>query len=175
MQLELIDDPPEEHPDLADGFGHWLAGFIDGEGCFAICRRQRKGYASYGVFMKLTLRDDDAAILHEIVAATGIGSLFIPSQKRYQHNRNQKPQLGWMVASKADCRTLVAILDRYPLRAKKARDYAIWRDAVEFWASQSWYVGGRRGPQDWSPLERLAAELQDVRRWREPEAVIHGT
>ena len=36
----------------------------------------------------------------------------------------------WYVTSKRDLARLVAYFDQFPLRAKKARDYVLWREAV---------------------------------------------
>lgn len=40
------------------------------------------------------------------------------------------PQAIFSCYSKSDCLKLVALFDQHPLRAKKARDYAVWREAV---------------------------------------------
>lgn len=39
--------------------------------------------------------------------------------------------------SKPWCRQLVSIFDAHPLRAKKARDYSVWREAVKVWTEES--------------------------------------
>jgi hypothetical protein len=88
------------------------------------------------------LRADDAPILHEIRARTGVGILV-------HSGRNSIQQEQWRleVNRKADGVRLVEIFDDFPLRAKKARDFAIWREAVSVWSS---VVNGRcasRGAQ----------------------------
>lgn len=105
-----------------DGFGHWFAGFVDGEGCFSL---QRVPQGQVAPRFVVTLRDDDRPILEAIAARTGIGTLR-PLPARLTFN----PQATWAVASKRDHMTLVSIFDRFPLRAKKAQDYEIWRRAV---------------------------------------------
>jgi hypothetical protein len=77
-------------PELDDAFGHWLAGFADGEGCFSIIRT--------------------------------VGQL-------------------------------AEFFTRYPLRAKKRTDFAIWRQAVELWIQR------RRRNGDWDAIGLLATEL----------------
>src|SRR4051812_25416446 len=59
----------------ADGFGHWLAGFIDGEGCFRLhtLYDSRYAYTYYACYFALDLRDDDTAVLEECVKRTGLG------------------------------------------------------------------------------------------------------
>jgi hypothetical protein len=136
-----------------DSFGHWLAGFIDGEGCFLISGK-REGRLACAACVKL--RGDDRPILDEIVERTGIGSV------RHQPNTQRThPQYAWLVNNKADCLALVALLDRFPLRAKKARDYAIWREGVLDWTR----VDRRRGRSDWSRMSALKAALEAGRKF----------
>lgn len=40
------------------------------------------------------------------------------------------------LSSKEECENLVALLDAYPMRAKKRRDYEVWREAVLYWTSR---------------------------------------
>lgn len=117
------------HVDLVeDAFGHWLAGFIDGEGCFFF--HKKKGQFSPPQF-QLKLRDDDREILDECVRRTSLGRV-IPVLRRGA----SKPQSKWLITKRADCVALVRLLDRCPLRAKKRRDFAIWREAVALWNTQ---------------------------------------
>jgi hypothetical protein len=52
------------------------------------------------------------------------------------------------------------VLDRYPLRAKKRRDYAIWREAVLEWATVPF------GRQDWAKMAALRTALSASRPQR---------
>jgi hypothetical protein len=141
-----------------DGFFHWLAGFIDGEGCFRIQKEKRGGY--YACQFSLKLRDDDRAILNECVCRTGAGIVH-----RMAAYRTSKPGVRWAIQSRADCWKLATILDRYPLRAKKAHEYAIWRQALETWTTMQ--RGNRwHGPRDWSPMIAFKAQLEAWRVYR---------
>ena len=119
----------EDHPNAPrtppGRFLTWLAGFIDGEGCFAIQHRPDGGYATT---FRLCLRDDDEAILREIAARIGIGGIY-----NIGVSGNSNPQAAWQLSSKGDCLTLVGILDEHPLRSRKAQDYMTWRAAVLEW------------------------------------------
>lgn len=122
---------------IDDGFGNWLAGFIDGEGSFYI--KEQRGnhwYCGFG----LEVRNDDNDIVKEIYRRTGIGTLSL----REPRNGNGA-QISWKVQSVSDCLTFAGLLDTYPLRAKKARDYLVWREALDDQAAQR-VRRGRKGP-----------------------------
>jgi hypothetical protein len=139
-------------------FGHWLAGFIDGEGCFRVHKEKRGAY--YACHFTLKVRDDDTPILEEVVLRTGIGHL-----KADIVRGTSKPAMVWVVQSKAETLKLVAFLDQFPLRAKKSRDYAIWREAVAFWNVQE--KGNRwHGPRDWSQMIAYKEAIENARAYR---------
>jgi hypothetical protein len=140
---------------IDDAFGHWLAGFIDGEGCFMIVP-QRSG--SFSCEFVLGVRLDDERIIREIHERTGLGNVNLNAERR---NPRWGPRIHWMVRSKAECAALVRLLDQYSLRAKKAADYAIWREAVSEWTK----YGRGRPHRDKSRMEALYAALTSLRRY----------
>ena len=104
-------------------FGNWLAGFIDGEGCFGMDANQDgRLYCNFNILVRL----DDAQIIREIHERLGIGTVYTRRQRSIQG----KPQIVWKVRKLTDCQKLATVLDEYPLRAKKRRDYEIWRMAL---------------------------------------------
>lgn len=119
---------------LDDGFGYWLAGLIDGEGCFGIYASNRnKGHDDYRLTFSLTLRDDDEPMLQEIHRRLEFGGFTRERRQRAASRAWQwksNPTVTWGVWNRAGHLALVEVLDRYPLRSKKARDYAIWREAL---------------------------------------------
>lgn len=120
-------DVPIEY--LPSAFGNWLAGFIDGEGCFLICQRRED---SFHCRFTLSLRDDDWAIIKEIQERTHLGTYrryHAPSMKAV----GKPGRVTWSIQNKMDCGHLVKLLEANPLRAKKARDYFIWSEAVWEW------------------------------------------
>jgi hypothetical protein len=141
-----------------DAFGHWFAGFADGEGSFDI--HSVASGAAYICRFIIGLRSDDRAVLDEIAARTGLGSIYaVPPRESQWHSA--RAQVTWTVARKAEVLRLVAIFDRYPLRAKKARDFATWRLAVFAWQE----VKARRPGYDWSRMAQLKQELEAGRRY----------
>lgn len=139
-------------------FSNWLAGFIDGEGCFIVSLNSSRRGQNYACLFKLALRDDDAPILDEIVLATGVGSVL-----RGRATGGGNPKATWTITSKAGCVALMEILDEHPLRAKKRRDYEIWREAVLWWVASG---NGTRG-RDWTPMADARDELRRVRTYQE--------
>ncbi len=143
-----------------DAFGYHLAGLIDGEGCFRI--HSQKGGTYYAPSFSLKLRDDDGPILREIVDRTGIGRVAADRSR----SGNSHPCAVWRVQSRAETEALAALLDRYPLRTRKARDYAVWRRAIDVRAAMT--RGNRwHGPRDWSPLIEIKRELERARAYPE--------
>lgn len=148
----------QEYAEFDNGFGHWLAGFIAGEGSFNITKMCReKGLICR---MIVQVRDDDAPIIEEMQKRTGLGYLFW----RKDRPNGSKPAITWNVSKKADTIALVAILDRFPIRSRKADDYAIWREAVLEWAKA---VSGTKF--DWTRMNELRESLKDVRVYIEPD------
>lgn len=151
----------EQRVDAA--FGHWLAGFIDGEGCFRIQRGlANRRFPYYACSFSLKQRDDDRALIADIVERTGIGTL----REDRHRSGNSKPCVLWVADSKAHTEALAELLDRYPLRSRKLRDYLIWREAVEY---RKQHVRGNRwhGPQDWHPMEIFRVRIVEARTYRE--------
>jgi hypothetical protein len=111
-------------------FGNWLAGFIDGEGCFTMSDKTaiRKGakYHYCTPIFTLCVRLDDAQIVREIHAALGVGKVYV-SGKAYGPTQ---PSIRLHIQGVGPCARLVEVLTEFPLRAKKARDFEIWRMAV---------------------------------------------
>lgn len=146
----------------ADGFGHWLAGFMDGEGCFYLTKSTT---GSHRCQVRIKLRADDRPILDECVRRTGCGYV-VGVKSKYG------PQVEWMVVRKADTARMVDIFRAFVLRAKKRRDFEIWSEAVAVMASVRHITDGaslRRGGGSLRhpaqiQLAILRKQLQDVRR-----------
>jgi hypothetical protein len=140
---------------LDDAFGHWLAGFIDGEGCFTIMHPRAAEPQLYTRF-QLRLRADDRAVLDGIRERVGVGTIYEyePTARALAVHPGSKASILWVVCTSAGCARLVELLDRFPLRAKKAHDYAIWREAVS-----------ARSRRDWPLMDELKAQLESSRRF----------
>jgi hypothetical protein len=154
-----------KYDDLAeDGFGHWLAGFADGEGCFYLrIGHSRGGVVQNNFDMRFSLsqRADDEAILQSIVERTGIGRLY-----RVRPS-NSRPIVRWEVHKQVDLCALIEIFDRFPLRARKRNDFAVWREAVLAYVALQRKSGAGAGGFDPSPFARAVVDLKEARTFKE--------
>jgi hypothetical protein len=126
----------------AQGFsefdGHALAGLLDAEGSFVI--NANNSGRNWVCAMTLALRLDDGDVLTDLCRSSGLGHVV-----RTAARRNSRPQACWRIASKRECLELARMLRRFPLRARKRRDFEIWWEAVERWAAST-YDTRRDGP-----------------------------
>jgi hypothetical protein len=106
----------EEHD-----FYNWLAGFIDGEGYFGIIKNR----TSWRIEFVIKIRMDDKDIIHEIHNRLGIGKVY-----KVLKVKKGSPQIKFVITSTKEARVLVNILTEHPLRAKKKKDFEIWKKAV---------------------------------------------
>ena len=113
---------------ISEAEGHFVAGFIEGEGHFGIA--EANGGQSFRCLMSLRVRDDDTPLLEWLRATTGLGALH-PVPARATSN----PQVQWLVRTQADCGSLVELLERFEMRGRKTREFEIWRRAVSLWRS----------------------------------------
>lgn len=110
----------------------WFSGLAAGEGSFLIRSSRFQRWSRVLPEFHLCLRADDSAVLADLRRVFG-GKLRWRDEKR----GNGNPVCAWWVYSKAELLGLVDYFDKFPLRAKKARDYAIWREAVLVYSRHS--------------------------------------
>lgn len=130
--LALTDLRPD---DVAEG--SWLAGLVDGEGCFHLrttrVRTVRGYHRRYRVLtfaFVIALRADDRATLERARTLLGVGHI---GQNRRGHgpatSSNAKPLAALVVQARNDLARIVGVFRTYPLRSKKARDFDLWAAA----------------------------------------------
>jgi len=112
-------------------FGNWLSGFTDGEACFylGVCYNKKLlGHKPIPMaFFAIGLRFDDLPILKLIRSYFGCG---VVSQK--VQNKIGHPAFYYKAASIEDLtNVIIPHFVKYPLRAKKASDFLIWKEGVE--------------------------------------------
>lgn len=147
--------PADGYPSLGPKLGGFLAGFIEGEGSFTIDRQSRGD--NHRCVMSAVARDDDAPLIRELASSTALGTVTTRRRSR------SRPQVAWTVTAKSDCKRLVELLDVYPLRGRKARDYAIWAAAMRWWIDTDPTRLYRN--RDWAPMIYLRGRLRDAKRF----------
>jgi hypothetical protein len=148
-------------------FWNWFAGFVDGEGCFGIAHRR----TCYTPTFALCLRADDRAILEEIQLRLGVCRFYTYTPWRVDLGR-RCARVELRATNKAACVRLVEIFDEHPLRAKKAQDFEIWREAVLLWTQRVGHHGSGREPHlIQSKMAALKVTLESGRRF-EPEKLL---
>jgi len=149
--------------DISPEFGHWFAGFVDGEGCFMI-RYSTLGRKRIGCRFHIALRDDDSAILYEIKKTLGdIGSISRSNSRTGTRSggHHDNPQVRFAVSSIADIyHILIPLFEKYPLRSKKRRDFELWREAARLIMSEQHLH--REGGQE---IKRLKTKQELTRRY----------
>ncbi len=118
-----------------NSFGHWLSGFTDGEGSFALRvaqdNRRRHLYWLDAIF-SIGLRADDTEVLSQIKEFWQVGVIYA-KRPHSSGVGNGKPQSTFRIRRIKDfVNVVIPHFDHYPLRAKKRRDYVIWKEAVDF-------------------------------------------
>jgi len=113
---------------LDDAFGNWLAGFTAGEGTFSFLIRKIQG-AKYKFHPRfsISLRNDDAPILFQVAETLGCGYVRTDQDRA----RKKTPMAVYLCDDIGSLyNIIVPLFEHYPLRAKKARDFAIWKEAI---------------------------------------------
>jgi hypothetical protein len=108
---------------INDQDGHFLAGFIDAEGCFQITANN--GGTAWVCALTLSQRDDDADLLVDLQARTGLGHL-----RHTPARHTSMPQITWRIQRRRDCLCLAELLERFPLRGRKRMEAEMWTRAV---------------------------------------------
>jgi hypothetical protein len=118
--------------------GHWLAGLTDGEGCFILstnrmryARGYDRAYRCLAFVFKIALRADDIATLHQAQRLLGAGTVRVFQRSGKATVANAKPLATFTIHARADIPIVIEFFRQFPLRSKKARDYAIWSAAFE--------------------------------------------
>jgi len=111
--------------------GEYIAGFIDGEGCFTIViskhKTKRLGVDAR-LHFQIEVRDDDQEILEYIQETLDCGRIYHLSYERYGWN----PHVELKVSSFEEITgKLIPFLKKHPLRAKKRFSYQYFLLAVK--------------------------------------------
>ena len=125
-----------------NAFGHWFSGLTDGEGCFYA---KTVGIHSPEVGYVLALRADDRPAIELIQSFFQCGTVRLYDNAR---RGNRKPTAKFLVARAKHLRDIIVPhFERFPLRAKKSRDFVVWKEIVALFCdvvSRPWRSRGSR-------------------------------
>lgn len=145
-------------PGLDGDWGSYLAGFLTAEGSMGILHNGDSLFPGLTVRLRL----DDYGLLQQFRCRTGLGRLYIDRPRASWRS----PVAMWLVRRADELPRLVQILDRHRLRGRKAREYAVWRDAALLFASNEPRSKIR------SSLRALRGELADARRYSASQVAV---
>ncbi len=157
-----------------ESLGWYFSGLADGEAYFQLnpnsskCKRKRPPRTEFN----LSMRDDDKAVLERLLEFWGCGFLYAydPALIGSKDGMNRKPMIRYVVNRAADCaKIVVPHFRRFPLLAKKARDFAVWEQGVEL----AYSVQQRRGSRKWfdSEIKRFVALSEAMKAQRKYHGV----
>ena len=106
----------------------YIAGFVDGEGCFCVVISKHKTLKSHRevrCIFEIEVREDDRPILEAIRKTIGCGSIYHLTYARYAkwraHAKLKVSTIGDIVGK------VIPFFDRNPLQAKKRKSFAIFK------------------------------------------------
>ncbi len=137
----------------------YLAGFIEGEGCFTIILNKGR----YLPHFTIQLRADDIHILKEIQKSLHINTKL----NRYVPKTNAKPLVKLYLNSAENNLRLIAFLGHDPFVGRKKPQYKIWRKAVMYYAENKGpYPHADRQPEEIRiQLEEYYYQLKDLKKY----------
>lgn len=118
--------------------GDYVAGFIDGEGCFFLTyrkeiKRSRPGspiYYRWSASFAMTLREDDVEILKKIKNTLECGNVYFLNANSTNNRVGKQAYFG--VQNTDDLyNKVLPFFKKFPLRAKKKFDFGLWGNALE--------------------------------------------
>jgi hypothetical protein len=119
-----------ERVEGADGdWPGFVAGFFTAEGTLGITKNNN------GLLPRAAVatREDDFPLLLDICDRVGAGRVW----REATGPQGRAPAACWSVRDKEGLRRLVEIFDHHRLRGRRAREFAIWREAVCVYASRA--------------------------------------
>ena len=120
----LIDKPVVEVPNIIDN--NWIAGFIEGEGCFSVkISKSKSNKIGYQVLLRFTLGQHvkDSLLIKNIIKQFNYGI--------YSEIFTQSPICIITITKLNDLEKLILFLDKYPLQGSKSKDLTDFKQLVK--------------------------------------------
>jgi hypothetical protein len=119
-----------ERVEGADGdWPGFVAGFFTAEGTLGITKNNN------GLLPRAAIatREDDFPLLLDICDRVGAGRLW----REATSPQGRSPAACWSIRDKEGLQRLVELFEHHRLRGRRAREFAIWREAVGVYASRA--------------------------------------
>ena len=151
--------------DVEDSFGYWFAGYFDGEGCLYTSTCKTKYGIGRRIGLQISCRIDDYDVLKHVQESLGVGKFWISPPRN-----NANAVSHWRCEdAKSLGEIILPLFDKYKLRSKKGREYALWRKlAVEQYIRSMGGASRRPGTSQQGVEEFLKTvqEISDIRHMR---------
>lgn len=138
---------------------YYIAGFVDGEGCFCISiykHKERRHGLDVKLVFEIELRADDRNILERLKRTLDCGNIYNLDYKRYKWY----PHIKFKVSSLADLKNkVIPFFKEYRLQAKKKISFDLFCQAVEIMSSKSHLTK--------SGIEKLFILKNKINKYRE--------
>lgn len=110
--------------------GNYVAGFVDGEGCFDLQFRRdikyerinKPVYYSWKVQFAIVLREDDEDLLKKVQTILNCGYIYRVCNNQIRYSVQDIESLHNII---------IPFFKKYPLFGKKKRDFELWSKAIE--------------------------------------------
>jgi hypothetical protein len=133
----------------------YVVGFIDGEGCFCVpisVHKTLKRRAEVRPTFEIEVREDDRPILEQIRRVLGCGTIYHLTYHRYA---KWKPHVKLKVTRIDELQnTLIPFFERHPLKAKKRKSFAIFKQIVRMVARKQ-----HLQPDGFATISRLRSTM----------------
>jgi len=135
----------------------WLAGIVDGEGCF---RSEKIWTNSFSPRFQLRSRYDDVEVEQNVKRILGCGKIYIA--RRESSKGNEAPQFVYDL-SNLDfiLKNAIPIFDLCRFKSKKSIEYPIWRKLAIL--AYEWHRKRNRPAEVVNKLEDLHWNLQSIK------------
>jgi hypothetical protein len=167
-----------------NAFANYISGFTDGEGHFGLTlqtRTKRQTFQIPSAVFLIGLRADDLPVLQLFHSFFGCGCIDFKSNARWRNKSNARTHDVFIYRAQRTkdlVSTIIPHFERFPLRAKKAKDFLIWKQGVlllhQVIQLPRRRLFGRRGmDRRWTGPQlnhfaSLVEALKDVRQFNAP-------
>ena len=110
---------------------HYMAGLVDGEGCFSVTfnRHKNNRLLEVRLLFEIELREDDKEILERVRETLGCGNIYYLNYERY---KKWRPHYKYKVSNLRDItQKIIPFFKKYPLQAKKKHSFTLFCNVAE--------------------------------------------